>query len=281
MGSDPNAPISPPMMSPDHKWVWDGHQWLPVADPTAPAHQSVFPAYNSVTQAAPPVSMAPPPVAVEVQYPVGPSPMAAPPAAPLWERPQTGLNRYLYISAGGVVALIAIVLVAQLAGIVNLPFGSRPVAGPAQAPSAVAQLSERSDFARADRVMKGVVTPALAGLNDTLGLLDQGCHGTLTVACSSTVTPADREIKHAIGLIDAAQPIVPPCVATGVAALRRDLAGMDVNLGLMQTAFDQNDNASVKGYYLRYENGHAALSTDLAAATQAEQAHCVKDITGP
>lgn len=290
MSTDPNAPMSPPMMSPDRKWVWDGKQWLPVAAPMAPApapaQESVFPAYNAATQSVPmtpvmasPPVMAPPPVQVQVPYPVAPSPVAVPP--PLWAPPKTGINNYLYIGAGAVVVLIVLVVIAQLAGVISLPFGSRPAQVATQPKSTVPQLSARSDYARAERVMKGVVTPALAGLNDTLGPLDQGCHGTLTIACSSTLGPADREIKHAISLIDGAQTLVPPCVAPGVAAIRRDLAGMDTNIGLMQTAFDQNDSGSVKGYYLRYENGHAALSTDLQAATQAQQNGCVQDISGP
>jgi hypothetical protein len=282
MSSDPNAPIAPPMMSPDGKWVWDGHQWIPVADPTAQGQQAVSSPFDAASMNGP-VMMASPPAAVQVQVPysVGPAPVSARPAGQLWDRQQTGLNKYLYIGAGAVALLIVLVLVGQFAGLISLPFGTSPAANSLSPETSTPALSARSDFARADRVMKTVVTPALAGLNDTLGPLDQGCHGTLTIACSSTLAPADREIKHAIALIDAVQPTVPPCLGSNVAAIRRDLSGMDVNLGLMQTAFTKNDNGSVKGYYLRYENGHAALSTDLAAATQAEQQTCSQDIAGP
>jgi len=287
-----NPPPSAPMLSPDHKWVWDGSQWQPIADPENAAHESVLPAYNTVTRDLPvPVADArpipgPPPMSVSAPVPLNVSrPQAgrsrrAQPSPVLWNQPPTGLNKYLYATAAGLVVLIGLVIVFQVAGF-SLPFGRSTGSSQAPVTDTGPPLTSRSESASADRYMKGIIAPAVAGLNDTLAILDRGCHGSLTVSCSSTVAPTDRAIKNFVSAIDGSVFTVPACIATAVAKMRRDAAGMDANLNLMLTAFDQNDLGSVNGYYLRYENGHAALVADLAAMPQLEQAACNTDVTGP
>ena len=270
------------MMSPDRKWVWDGSQWLPVADPSAPAHTSVFPGFNGASSDLPlPVATAQP-MPVQIPYSVrSPAPQRAQPNVPRWDRPQTGLNKYLYIAAGAIVVVIGIGLVVQF-GLFTLPgraTPSTPVV--AQATPGLPPLTDRSDSARADRYLKSILAPPLAAMNDTSGPVELGCHGSLTVGCASALPPMDRELKHMLSVIDATKAAVPACIALNISNIRRDVAAMTQNLEGMQNASDENNSVAVKKDYLAYEAWRRLMLADLPAATSAQQTVCEPVVSGP
>ena len=90
------------MMSPDGKYVWNGHEWVAVASSSDAGHVGVFPSWNTIT-VEPVEAAAPRPVAVQpaIQYPVQANPLdyrAGGAVTPLWERqPKSGMTNYLYI----------------------------------------------------------------------------------------------------------------------------------------------------------------------------------------
>lgn len=285
MSTGPAAPPPSPMLSPDHKWVWDGTQWQPIADPNEPARKAVFSAFATAAQDLPaPVNTSRPVPAqagpVGIPYTVikpsgrhGGNGQASP---VLWSPRQSGINRYLYIAAAGVVAVIAIVVLFQFLPF-SLPWGTT-TDSPQISTTSGPPLKARSDFARADRYLNGILLPALAALNDTLRPVDTGCTGTMTLACSYSLAPAHKQLKQVVSLIDGA--VLPDCVTLGVAAIRRDVSGMDVNLASMQAASDQNNQVDVRAYELRYRNGLAALQVH-TAAVQPQLATCDSTLTGP
>ena len=270
------------MLSPDRKWVWDGRQWLPVADPNAPAHQGVFKAFDVATKDLPPPVVDVRPVPVQMPYTVSrpakgkqqPQPLGV-----LWDRPKTGLNRYLYIAAGGLVAVIALVLVLQYVEI-GLPTTSA-VQSPRPTASPVPALSARSDAARADRYMNGILFPALNNLNDTLTPVARFCHTVMTTVCGAAVPPADRDMKAVLKVMDSTTGLVPGCISAGVAGMRRDLGAMDVNLVGASTAFDNNDTNAVRFDLNTYRASLQLLANDEKLTTQTLQPACTSDVTGP
>jgi len=284
MSSDPNAPIAPPMMSPDGKWVWDGQQWIPVADPSAPAHRSVFAAYDAATRDVPAI-VSPPQVAVQMPYtvqPVGAQP--APSSATLWgQRSQTGLSKYLYYIAGGVAAVVVVGIVLQYAGAITWPWNTAAPAAPQLQTVNLGSLAARTDSAQADRYVKSVITPAMADLNDTSGPVEQGCHNktAVTVSCAAALPPMDRNLKKVLSSIDNAQAQVPPCLAPTVAAVRRDVNTMETSLVAAQAYSVQNNAVWVRNEFTAYEKARTALTADVAAATRITQQTCSQDITGP
>jgi hypothetical protein len=283
MSTGPNATPPPPMLSPDRKWVWDGSQWQPVADPNDPARKAVFAAFGTAAQDLPaPVNTArPSPVQAAPPYNVYQQPSrkrakTGQPSPLLWDRRSSGLNQYLYVAAAAMVVLIGVVIALQFFQI-SLPW-SRSSSSPQASTSSGPPLAARSDHAGADRYLNGILLPALAALNDTLRPVDTGCTGTMTLACSYALPPADKQLKKVVSLIDGAS--IPDCIAPTVAAIRRDVAGMDVNLASMQTASEQNNSVDVRAYELRYRNGLAALQLDTQAA-QTQQANCDPTVVGP
>jgi hypothetical protein len=283
MSTGPNATPPPPMLSPDRKWVWDGSQWQPVADPDDPARKAVFAAFGAAAQNLPapvdtarpvPTQVAPP--VYSVVKPSGRRPRSAQSSPLLWDRQSTGLNQYLYIAAAAVVVLIGVVVALQFFQI-SLPW-IKTSSSPQTSNSSGPPLTARSEHGTADRYLNGILLPALAALNDTLRPVDTGCTGTMTVACSYALPPADKQLKQVVSLIDGAT--LPDCIATGVMAIRRDVAGMDANLANMESASEANNAVDVKAYELRYRNGLAALQLDTQAA-QAQQANCDATVVGP
>ena len=114
VGSSP--PQTPPQLSPDGRWVWDGHQWQPVAVvvgdvagvvPVAIAAPAPAPAV--VVQYSPPVYVAPPPEETVV---------------PLWqEAPRQGISIYLFAAAALAVLVMAMMALNSM-NIVRLPWQS-------------------------------------------------------------------------------------------------------------------------------------------------------------
>jgi hypothetical protein len=276
------------MLSPDHKWVWDGTEWQPVTDPSNPAHRAVFAAWTSLAAPSPTpeAGMAVPgPRAVRSPAPAPTHPRlgsADPSPLPLWQRRSTGLNRYLYIGTAAVVLLMGVILLNAMGPItLTLPW-SPPAIAPQQArPAAkvLAPLSARSDYGRADRFLKGVLAPAMVTMNGTLAPVRQYCDGNLTLTCGNTMSPATRQVKLVLALFGSET--IPACIAPAASKVKADLGSIDASLQAMKRAFDANQSRTFIVYAVAIRNSAAPVQSDLAAATRAEIASCDRTVTGP
>jgi hypothetical protein len=285
MSSGPSAPPPSPMLSPDHKWVWDGSEWQPIADPNDPARKGVFAAFTSAAQDLPaPVATARP-VAVQaapvglpysVNKPKSRRGKSAQPSPLLWEQPKTGLHKYLYIVAGAVAALIVVLLALQYLQI-SLPWTTASTSQPT--PASAPPLTDRSDFARADRFLTGIVAPAVTRLDDVMGPVKEGCNGLLTLTCEYAVPPAQRQAKNLLAVISAAT--VPDCIGSSFARIKADATGINGGLVSMQAGYDHNSVADMKNGLARLMSSRQALTLDVAAAGKAQAAGCDRTVTGP
>jgi hypothetical protein len=270
----------PPQVSPDGKWVWDGHQWQPVAVVNwVPAAASVIP--QAPARAQPRVVAAP--VYVAPEEILMPSPTynyaaVVEPSTPPWEKPSRGVSTYLYI-AGGAVVLIMVMLVLNSLSVVPFHwFGyddgssARPAATPL--PPATA----RTDFVRADRFLKYSLDPAVVALNTTLPDL-KVCNGTLSNSCKAAISATDQQMKNLISVID--HGAIPPCIATSTSKLRTDLAGMEAGLQLALKGYQDNLAAEVTQGLNRFGSGGPALQADATALDQAQKTQCSTQQVGP
>jgi hypothetical protein len=278
------------MLSPDGKWVWDGTQWLAVADPSLAQHHAVFAAWDKVSVEAPvaveaerpvPVSVAAP-VAVPVAEPIAPvfdyatAPQAS--LTPLWQQQrQTGINKFLYVVAGMVVLVIAATAFNALVPLDSLPwFAGTPstptkVAGPAP-------ISVRSDYARAARYVNGFLAPEMSDLSQALQVLRQTCNGTLTLSCQSAITDTDNRDTGMIRVIDR-EPI-PTCVAAPVAKLRLDLSKVHDTLQLALKGYADNQPGELGQGLSHFYGAVAPVQGDVNSVTAAKQA-CDVAVVGP
>src|SRR3981081_4178132 len=105
IGASP--PQTPPQLSPDGRWVWDGQKWQPV-----PVVVGDLAGVVPVLAAAAPPAPAPVPTPVPVVMPYSPPKYVAPKpeesALPLWrEAPRQGITLYLFVGAALVVLIMA------------------------------------------------------------------------------------------------------------------------------------------------------------------------------
>jgi len=277
-----SPPPRPPQISPDGKWVWDGKQWLPVA-----RREAVFPAFAvvPVEQAEPapqPVKAEPEPIPVlgdEAEAEPNPYPYAyAEPASstPAWERPQTGLNKYLYIAGGVVVLIIAAIWLASV-GPLDLPWV--PSTNVAPKPSPTPTLAARSDSAAADRYLSGFMGPSIVNFEHSETLLGEVCNGFLTLSCEDTLTQADNNVNSVASVVDHHAPVA--CIAAPVARIRSDLGNIDKALQVALQAYHDNSAAELVQGLAQYTSATQALGQDLVAARSAEKNICISQITGP
>lgn len=274
-GSDPSA-WGALQLSPDRKWLWDGKQWLPVAAPAAGPLAPVAPPIQAAVPVAEPVAVpvAPAPAYV-VPYPAKPpEPQAA--EVPLWEqRPSTGLNKYLYGVAGVVVLLIAALYLNSL-GTITLPWMATAESRPTPKPTP--PLTERSDYARADRFLSALLAPALADMNQSIGTLQTTCGGAMTVSCQSALVGADSQIKSVLSMVDRER--VPTCIAAPVSKIRSDLASMDAAVKIGLQGYKDNQNGALTQALSGFSAAGKALTADVNAAN-AQKASCDTQIVGP
>lgn len=267
-----SPPQQPPQMSPDGKWVWNGTEWQPVG-----THRSVFPSWNSIHVEA---VQAPPAQAVREQpqpalaYPV--YAVAAAPAAPLWERKSTGLNKYLYWAAGGIALVIAIVVLMAMAPFIEWPWSGGSNAAPAAA--GPPPLATRSDYARADRFLNYALTPAMSALTPTFPVLKETCTGILTVSCQTAISASDKQVKVVLAAIDSETP--PVCIAAQVTRLRADLVATDAALELGLKGYLDNSKNEVNQGVAQFKKVSTPLAGDAAAVAPATRA-CDTVVVGP
>jgi len=278
VGSSP--PQTPPQLSPDGRWVWDGQKWQPVP--------VVVGDLAGVSPVAAPVVVAhlatPAPVAVayappQVQAPVLPYavPTAEASEVPLWvEKPRQGISMYLFAGAALVVLIMAMMALNSL-HLVRLPWEKESYIPPAATP--VAPMAIRSDYARADRFINVNLAPAVTAFNQTLPALAQSCTGTLSAGCQQSITASDQQLKKVLAVID--RGAFPPCIAPGVSKVRADFAAMDDGLQLALKGFEDNKIAGVSQGLAKFGAAGPALSADAKALDLALHSQCSPDRTGP
>jgi hypothetical protein len=289
------------MVSPDGRYIWNGSQWLPIADPSMPAgppvalgppasaappdttsHQGIFPNWNGIKVDAPaPVAMAPFPVQMARPAPAvtyGMNPIeAAKPSQPPWYIQPTGLSKYLYYGA----ILVVVVIVALLirAYVPSIPwFGSSTDYTPSPSPSPP-QLTQRSEYLRADAYIKNVVTPTIGQLNDTIRTQHETCNGTLTVSCLGAITENDNQFKSTLVALDHAN--APECLAPYALKLRTDLITADGTLQQAFLGYKQNRKAAVAQSLSRFAVAIKPLAANIKALTTAQQTRCDGALVGP
>src|SRR5258708_10689372 len=93
IGSSP--PQTPPQLSPDGRWVWDGQKWQPV-----PVVVGDLAGIVPVAAAAAAPAPAPARAAVVYSPPKYVAPPPEEPVVPLWqEPPRQGISMYLFVAA--------------------------------------------------------------------------------------------------------------------------------------------------------------------------------------
>ncbi|HEV2014351.1 MAG TPA: hypothetical protein VGR77_10795 [Candidatus Dormibacteraeota bacterium] len=231
---------------------------VPVAPAPAPAPAPVVIAYT------PPQYVAPPPEEAVV---------------PLWqEPPRQGISIYLFAGAALVVLIMAMMALNSL-NIVRLPWQSDGQTQVRPTPTPMPLLTERTEYARADRFLNFSLSPAVAALNLTLPALGQSCNGTLSNSCRDAITATDQQVTKVLAVIDRGE--IPPCIAPGMSKIRADFATMDAGLQLALKGFKDDNKAVVAQGLARFGSAGPALQADAKAVDQTLKAQCSTDRTGP
>lgn len=273
IGSSP--PQTPPQLSPDGRWVWDGQKWQPV-----PVMVGDLAGVVPVAAAAPVPAPAPAPARAPVVHspPKYVAPPPEEPVVPLWqEPPRQGISMYLFVAAGAVVLIMAMMALNSLQ-IYRFPWQSdaqspaRPTATPTP------PLTERTDYALADRFLNFSLTPAVAAFNLTLPAIGQSCNGTLTGSCLNAINATDQQVTKVLTVIDRGE--IPPCIAPGMSKIRADFATMDAGLQLAIKGFKDDSKPEVTQGLARYGSAGPALQADGKAVDLALKT-CSTDRTGP
>jgi hypothetical protein len=271
--------LLPPQLSPDGKWIWDGHQWQPLPETTwEPAAEVVLPQAVPVAAPVPQrVQLSPPqiqplpqPQPVAAGYAAAGYPVANEPVAPLWvEPPRSGLSIYMYAGAAAVV-LLMLMMVLNSTNIIQLPWpSSASSSAGVQHPPA----PKTSDYARADRFLTVYLAPALPSVSHTLPALQSACTGTLSSGCLTALNAAKQQMATLVSTIDHGD--VPPCIAAGAQAARFDLQSMADAVDMSLNGYQDSSGAEVyKGIY-RFAYFGRSLKAD-PAAINAQKARCSK-----
>lgn len=285
MSIETGPPPQPPQMSPDHKWIWDGSQWRPVAQ-----HEALFPTWRSVgagltpeAAAAPAAPRIPTPLPaarfVAPTAPVYVAPAPEPAEVPLWQRdslPSGGHPTILYFVVG---AMIMVVLAVILNSFAVLPFPwqhGTPV--PAKA-KVLPPLTVRSDSARADRFVNGVLAAPLGDTTDTIGLARQTCAAGLTTSCEEVLIDAHNKITILLRSIEGES--VPVCISGLTTKLRSDLTKTDDGTQAALKAFNDNRPAELQSGVGQINAAYAQVLADSAGLSAAVKSTCDTQPTGP
>ena len=277
------------MLSPDRKWFWDGTQWRPVA-----VHEAIFPTWQSVGAGLPAEPAAPaqriptpPPQARPYRAPTAPvyrAPVPARAAAPaqvvevpLWQEAPAGngLNKYMY-AAAGVIGLIIVGVILSSMGTITFPWQQAPAA-----PAPVKQgpaLSARSDSARADHLINGLLAPQIAGLGDSVALIRDSCPAGMTASCQDALVGVDNKAAAILPAIDREPP--PLCIAPSIERLRADVVKLDSYAQLGVKGFKDNRSSEMSSGASGAISLYGQVQADVAAATTAAQA-CDTQPVGP
>lgn len=275
MSPQAGPPTGTPQLSPDHKWIWDGTQWHPIA-----VHEAAFPEWKAVGSDLPagPPQAVPAPVerrAAPAAYtPVTPAPAQV---TPLWEpgRRSTGINKYLYVAGGAVVLLVAAIYLSSI-NPVALPWYRAPAGY--SVPSPTPKLSERSDFVRADRFVNQVLAPPLSELSQSMLLVKQICYGALTSSCEDALIGEENQIPIVSKVLQ--KETVPLCIAPPVTKMKADLATAASAIQAGKKAYTDNRSSELGAALGAVRGANGAIEADAAAMTAAAKT-CDAQVTGP
>ncbi|HEV2013967.1 MAG TPA: hypothetical protein VGR77_08820 [Candidatus Dormibacteraeota bacterium] len=184
----------------------------------------------------------------------------------------------MFVAAAVVVLIMAMMALNSLQ-IYRLPWQSdgqsqvRPTATPTPL------LTERTEFARADRFLNFSLSPAVAALNLTLPAIGQSCNGTMSNSCRDSITATDQQVTKVLAVIDRGE--IPPCIAPGVKKIRADFATMDTGLQLALKGFKDDSKAEVAQGLAGFGSAGAPLQADAKAVDQALKTQCSTEKTGP
>jgi len=299
------------MLSPDGKWVWDGHQWVPVA-----VHESVFPAYGAATAAsveqvatplaetmvAPPVNpfAGPPSASPFAGPPPGPSypsvatpavvsppivaPMSynAPGATPPWQawaNAGGGRSRTLYLAGAFIAVAIGVVVTIYFLS-AQLPFlRASTDAPPSPTPTAspVPQLEARSDSAVAQRYITANLNAHLVLLQSAMTAENQACNGTSSLSCEQGLKAMDQTLPNALTAFDTAP---PACIARQIAKVHADLVNLQNAVKATLKGYADGNRNEVNAGVRQYNAAGRPFPTDMAAVTKAA-AGCDTQPQGP
>ena len=176
---------TPPQISPDGHYWWDGQAWRPMPD-AAPAPAPAPP----VTTEAPPSWLAAPPQAAAPAAPEPPAGVVEPSApAPVWATPQPPASRtWIYMTGFMMIAIIAIGA-----------FVVYPMLKPSANVTASVQVSPTpllSDYERADRFLNVDLAPSLATSNEALPPVTSKCTSTLPPPCKDALIALDKAMTE-------------------------------------------------------------------------------------
>jgi hypothetical protein len=266
-------PLLPPQISPDGKWIWDGHQWQPLPETTwEPAAAAVIP--QAVVAAIPVQRRVQQPAPLEIQpqpaaysYPVDETPLT-----PLWVEPaKSGLNIYMYAGVAAVV-LIMLMMILNSTNLIQLPWpaGASNSTGPT---IRAASTPKTSDYARADRFVNVYLAPALPSISHTLPALQTACTGTFSSGCLTALNAAKQQMTTVLSTI--ANGDVPSCIAGGANTARFDLQSMADDIDMSLNGYQDNNGAQVYQGIYRFAYYGRSLKGDVAAIN-AQKAKCSK-----
>jgi hypothetical protein len=277
-----NPSSRPLQVSPDGKWVWDGTRWLPIAQPPP----AVFPAWSVIAEEATApaphraVELEPIPVIgdeEEDEPEINPYLYAQPePGRPAWDTPQTGLNKYMYVAVGVVVLVMAAIVLNSL-GPIQLPWMAADTVVPR--PSPTPPVSDRTDAALADQVLTGYLGPAFANLNKSAAIVNEVCTGLLVMSCRDDIRDADSQVKNVLTV--SSQHPGPDCIAAPMARLVTDLAKMDDAFKLALQGYKDNQTGELAQGLNAYRAAAQAVASDRAVASALQKTVCNPQVVGP
>jgi hypothetical protein len=277
VSTDEGPPQRPPQISPDGKWVWDGTEWQPVA-----GRQAVFPAFNSAAMVDPslPTAVQPPVVRAAAQAPVVnyavnySTPQTS--AAPLWQVKPGHMNKYLYVAAGVVVFVMALIYLNSL-GPFTLPWvGTSQPPAPTPAPSL---LSARTDFQEADRFVTADLVPPMTSLNKAIGAQVLACNGVLSSGCQTVLVATDDQLKNAHSVVANAQ--VPACIVSNVGKLKFDLDVLENFMHNALQSFTDSSKPALAAALAGFNASYRTLQSDFTGTLRAHNLYCDTQLTGP
>jgi len=275
-------PVGAPQLSPDHKWIWDGTQWRPIA-----VHEAAFREWKAVgsdlpvgaPQAMPEAVQPAPRVAARPTIPAVYAPVTPAPAqvTPLWEqgRTGTGISKYLYLATGAVMLLVAAIYLSSL-NPVAMPWYRAPAGH--TVPSPTPTLTARSDYVRADRFVNQVLAPPMSELSQSMLLVKQICYGALTSSCEDAMIGEDNQVAIVSTVVQ--KEAVPLCIAAPVTKMKADLVAADTAIQAGKKAYTNNRSSELGAALGALRGANSAIQGDASAMATAAKS-CDAQVSGP
>jgi hypothetical protein len=237
---------TPPQISPDGHYWWDGHAWQPIQPPV---QQPVAPvSAPSLAQApaaeAPPSWLAVQPQAPAPQAPVYPEPAyqqpvyeQAPLPPPAWATPSPRSNRmWIYMTGLLMIALIAIGGVYGY----NTLRSANDTANVQTTPSPII-----SDYERANRFLNVDLGPALVETDQALPAVQKNCTSSLPPPCKDALITLNNAMIDLGKAMQTYQNDIPVCIGREVDQFKNDWEGMEQGLSSAIAGFNSNNREQI------------------------------------